>query len=104
MTLAMKLLTYSGLLEQRLYLHVVSLEAELGMPDYSAASTCAHHYVAIALDLISDPHNRWVHAPWTVLSTVSYNNDEMQKFTCSGMEGPDVHHDTAHIVYKMIPQ
>ena len=73
MTLALHLLTYPGLLKQWLYLHVVSLEAELGMPDYRAASPCAHHHVAIALDLISDPHNRWVHAPRAVLSTVPYN-------------------------------
>jgi hypothetical protein len=72
MTLVVHALTYPGLLEQRLYLHVVSLEAELGMPDYRAASPCAHHHVAITLDLISNSHNRWINAPRAVLSAVPY--------------------------------
>ena len=72
MILAWHELTYPGLLKQRLYLHVVSLKAELGMPNYRAASPTAHDHVAIALDLISDPHNRWIHTPRAVLPTVTY--------------------------------
>ena len=72
MILALHSLTYPGLLEQRLYLHVISLEAELGMPNYRAASPTAHDHVAIALDLISDPHYRWIHTPRAVFPTVPY--------------------------------
>lgn len=72
MALALHVLTYPWLMEEWLYFHVVSLEAELGMPDYRAASPTAHHHVAIALNLISDPQNRWIHASRAVLSTVAY--------------------------------
>ena len=49
------ILTDTRLREQRLDLHVISLEAEFGMTDNRPTSS-THDHVPISLDMISQPN------------------------------------------------